>query len=209
MTTQVLQSDEDNSKTIPANPFDKDTKSGAEDRNHIDGPKIPLTELFSLVRHSKLSLLKEALDYLPSKSFDKSLVQVIWYLLIVFIISLFIYLQASYVVDHGTVYVDGYERLPFHINKTDEHGNTMLTLACQNGNMKICKYLQAKGANLNHQNVNGQTPAHFAIAYKFFEVSHWLFENGGDDTLENKYGLSPYDGLSADGGDESLLAIEN
>lgn len=83
----------------------------------------------------------------------------------------------------------------------------MLSLACQNGNMKICKYLAAKGCNLNHQNATGQTPAHFAIAYKFFELSHWLFENGADDTLENQAGLSSYDGLSAEGGDE-MLAIE-
>ena len=84
----------------------------------------------------------------------------------------------------------------------------MLSLACQNGNIKLCKYLAAKGANLNHQNRNGQTPAHFAIAYKFFDLSHWLFENGGDDTIHNKAGLSPYDGLDNGGGDD-LLEIEN
>ena len=103
---------------------------------------------------------------------------------------------ANYVLDNGTVYSDGYERLPFHINKCDEHGNTMLGLASQNGNQKISKYLIAKGANPNHQNYHGQTPAHFAIAYKCFDLSQYSFENGGDDTLENTYGLTPYDGLS-------------
>ena len=57
------------------------------DRRVIDGPKVSLAELMSLVRHSKVSLIKEALDYLPSKKFDKSLVKVclfylfsiIWY----------------------------------------------------------------------------------------------------------------------------------
>lgn len=91
----------------------------------------------------------------------------------------------------------------------------MLSLACQNGNLKICKYLVSKGSNLNHQNHLGQTPAHFAIAYKFYDLSHWLFENGADDTLENKFGLTPYDGLSTedDGGDGNgggdYLAIED
>lgn len=98
-------------------------------------------------------------------------------------------------MDHGTVYVEGYERLPFHINKTDEYGNTMLSFACQNGNVKIAKYLIAKGANANHQNKEGQTPGHFAVSFKFFELSQWLFENGADDTLENKFGLTAYDGL--------------
>ncbi len=106
------------------------------------------------------------------------------------------------------MYVTGYERLPFHINKTDEYGNTMLGLACQNGNMKICKYLLSKGSNPNHQNHLGQTPAHFAIAFQFFELSQWLFENGGDDTLENKFGLTPYDGLLADETSDAVVALE-
>ena len=157
----------------------------------IEGPQISLTELFSLVRHSKYSLIKEALDYLPNKDFDKSLVKVCccpYFLAHPF--------QVPYIEDFGTSYTDGYEKLPFHINKTDEHGNTMLILACQNGNMKVAKYLMAKGSNPNHQNLLGQSPAHFCIAYQFFDLSHWLFENGALDTIENKYGLTPYDGLS-------------
>jgi ankyrin repeat protein len=72
----------------------------------------------------------------------------------------------------------------------------MLSMSCQNGNSKICKYLVAKGANPNHQNVAGQTPAHFAISFKFFDLSTWLFENGASDTIENKFGLTPYDGMT-------------
>jgi len=94
--------------------------------------------------------------------------------------------------------MDGYERLPFHINKTDEFGNNLLIQACQNGNAKICKYLVGKGCNPNHQNKSGQTPAHFAVSYKFFEISHWLFENGASDTITNQHGLTPYDGLAPD-----------
>jgi len=190
----TLAPDVDESQNFPKNPFkpNEGGKGGpgesAEDRL-IDGPKIPLTELFSLVRHSKFSLLKDALDYLPSKPFDKSLI------------------QAQYAVDHGTIYLPGYERLPFHLNKTDDFGNSLLSYACQNGNAKICKYLIAKGANMNHQNAAGQTPAHFAIAFKFFDLSTWMFENGADDTIHNKFGLSPYDGLLAEGGDE-LLSLE-
>ncbi|RYG66547.1 ankyrin repeat domain-containing protein, partial [archaeon] len=78
-------------------------------------------------------------------------------------------------------------------------------------NAKIAKYLVSKGANANHQNKQGQTAAHFCIAYQFFDLSTWLFENGADDTVENKFGLTPYDGLSAaEGGDEdTVLAIDN
>ena len=85
------------------------------------------------------------------------------------------------------------------MNKIDDKGNSMLSMACQNGNEKIAKYLVVKGANPNHQNHQGQSSAHFCISYKFFALGQWLFENGGVDTLENKYGLTPYDGLSGDG----------
>jgi hypothetical protein len=34
-----------------------------------------------------------------------------------------------------------------------------------------------------------------------------MFENGADDTIHNKFGLSPYDGLLADKADD-LLALE-
>lgn len=173
-----------------------DSALGPDEDRNINGPKVSLAELLSLTRHSKFAQIKDAIDYLPNKSFDRSLV------------------QAQYVPDHGTVYLSSYERLPFHVNKTDEHGNTMLMLAAQNGNMKICKYLLAKGANPNHQNHYGQTPAHFAIAYRFFDLSTYLFENGADDTMENKYGLTPYDGLSNEGEDTGeddggALLIEN
>ena len=63
-------------------PASDDADAGGNDRRIMDGPKIPLPELFSLVRHSKISLIKDALDYLPNKKFDKSLVQVFIGLLI-------------------------------------------------------------------------------------------------------------------------------
>jgi hypothetical protein len=176
--------DEDPMGTFPDNPFKPHDTVNAADRRHMDGPQLSIDEILSLVRHSKLSLLKEALDYIPNKPFDKTLVQV------------------SYVPDFGTVYVEGYEKLPFHINKMDEYGNTMLGLACQNGNLKIAKYLISKGANPNHQNKQGQTAPHFAIAYKFYDLSQWMFENGADDTLHNKFGLTAYDGLSPEDGEE-------
>eukprot|EP01032_Pedospumella_encystans_P014447 gene14447-16588_t len=92
----VISPDEDDGVNISVNPF----KTGgpqaggvsAEDMM-IDGPKIPIEELISLVRHSKLATIKEALDYLPNKKFDKTLVQV------------------PFVPDFGTVYINGYDRL--------------------------------------------------------------------------------------------------
>jgi hypothetical protein len=172
---QPYMAPEEEDSFPPSNMPGENRKNGpgggpGQDWRHMEGPKVPLMELFSYVRNSKFAMLKAALDYLPSKKFDKSLV------------------QAAYIPQNGTVYVDGYERLAYHINKVDDYGNSLLSVSCQNSNAQICKYLVAKGANANHQNVAGQTPAHFAIAFKSFELSQWLFENGGIDTIENNYG---------------------
>lgn len=73
--------------SFPENPQGPD-----EDRN-INGPKLPLPELFSLVRHSKFSAIKDAIDYVPNKTFDKSLVQVLlFYCLSLLVLSLIYYL---------------------------------------------------------------------------------------------------------------------
>lgn len=64
------------------------------------------------------------------------------------------------------------------------------------------------------QNKQGQTAGHYAVSYQFFDLSEWLFlqdGNGGgtDDTIVNKFGLGPYDGLQADTGtSEQPLMLE-
>ena len=98
----------------------------------------------------------------------------------------------------GTAYDEAIEREQFHINKTDENGNTLLLVAAQNGHLKVAQLLCAKGANPNHQNHQGQTAAHYAMAYNFFDLGAWLLDpekGGASDEVENENGLGPYDGL--------------
>ncbi|GMI04272.1 hypothetical protein TrLO_g11513 [Triparma laevis f. longispina] len=144
---------------------------------------LNITEMASWVRHSKLKKLTKALEQLPTKRFDVGLIKV------------------QYVEEYGTQYIDSYERDGFHLNQTLEHGNTLLHISAQNGNIKIAKLLIRYGANVNHQNRYGQCAGHFAIAYTFYDYSAWLFDpdgGGADDTLENIHGLGPYDGLAGE-----------
>lgn len=53
----------------------------------------------------------------------------------------------------------------FPIDKQDEKGNTLLLVAAQNCNQKMCEMLLRRRADVNHQNVNGNTALHFAMAY--------------------------------------------
>ena len=170
-----------------ATPLDQYSKTGAAEGNEAAAEEeekpLDFDEVMALVRHGKVSRLKDALAPIAKKKFDPAIVKV------------------PYVEDFGTAYVDAYERETFNLNKVNEHGNTMLHVAAQNGNVKIAKLLVEKGANPNHQNKGGQTAGHFANAYQFYDFLSWLFDpNGGgaDDTLENMYGLGPYDGLSVE-----------
>ena len=146
--------------------------------------KIPsIDDLSRWIRNQKDSKIKEILRHIPNHDFDSSNVRV------------------QFVDGLGTAYIKTIDDQAFHINKCDEHGNTLMHVAAQNGNTKIAMFLVTKGANPNHQNKQGQTPGHFALSYQFYDFASWLFdpEGGkGNDLLTNIYGLGPYDGLTDD-----------
>jgi ankyrin repeat protein len=48
----------------------------------------------------------------------------------------------------------------------DEVGNTMLIIACQNGNKKTAKLVLRNGANINVKNYKGNTPLHYCFHCK-------------------------------------------
>merc|ERR1711871_1422994 len=88
----------------------------------------------------------------------------------------------------------------FDINAENEEGNTLLLVACQNANRRMAELLIHRRAAINHQNAHGNTALHFAMAFDTSgELGEFLIEKGADDTIENIYGLSPYDGLTVDG----------
>lgn len=77
----------------------------------------------------------------------------------------------------------------------DEHGNTVLHVAAQNGNKKLIKATLRWGANINAQNTQGQTPLHYLFAYKYEELAAYLISKGADDSIQNEHGYTCYDGL--------------
>mmetsp|Transcript_3151 Transcript_3151/g.4432 ORF Transcript_3151/g.4432 Transcript_3151/m.4432 type:complete len:123 (+) Transcript_3151:615-983(+) len=84
----------------------------------------------------------------------------------------------------------------FDVNTEDERGNTLLIVAVQNIHRKMIDFLLRRGANVNHTNLNRNSPLHFALAYdKTGQIAEYLIEKGADDTIENNFGFSCYDGL--------------
>lgn len=143
-------------------------------------PLCDINQLRAWVRHQKHENIRDALFHVADTPFHSR------------------NLRLQFVEDIGTAYTDEYEREPFNLNRVDEHGNTLMHITAQTGNIRIGKLLVRKGANPNHQNKQGQTPGHFAVAYQFYEFASWLFDEkggGANDLLTNTFGLGPYDGL--------------
>lgn len=58
--------------------------------------------------------------------------------------------------------------------------------------MPVVEFLVQRGADVNHSNATGNTPLHFAMSYDTSgKMGEYLINNGADDTIENKQGLSP------------------
>merc|ERR1711957_482454 len=91
-------------------------------------------QLRACVRHQKHDNLREALDHLKDSPFQLK------------------HTRIQFIEEIGTAYIDQYDREPFNLNRGDEHGNTLMHVAAQTGNIRIGKLLLRKGANPNHQN---------------------------------------------------------
>ena len=86
----------------------------------------------------------------------------------------------------------------FPIDAEDEKGNTLLLVASQNSNRRLVEMLLVRGADINHQNAQGNTALHFALTFDSEgHLGEYLIEHGADDTIENIDGLTPYDGVTA------------
>lgn len=60
------------------------------------------------------------------------------------------------------------------VDTIDEFGNTLLMLAAQQGSKRMCKYLLRRGANVNSQNLSGNTCLHYCYAYSHHDLAKYL-----------------------------------
>lgn len=88
------------------------------------------------------------------------------------------------------------------IDEKDSTGNTLLSIACQNNMKRIVKLCLRKGADINTQNINGQTVLHYCHAYGFKDLAKYLMSKDADDTIVNSANLTCYEGLSVDDVDQ-------
>jgi hypothetical protein len=60
------------------------------------------------------------------------------------------------------------------VDTRDEYGNTLLIIACQNGNKRVAKAVLRRGANINARNYKGNTPLHYCHHCKSIISSSYL-----------------------------------
>lgn len=97
--------------------------------------------------------------------------------------------------DHFTVAACGYteklkrmiERNTSLIVEADEHGRTLLYLACKSGFYDMVKMLLLKGADINKKQKDGSTPLHGAAFFGHNIVVGLLLEYGAKTDIKNRW----------------------
>lgn len=80
----------------------------------------------------------------------------------------------------------------------DSNGNAPIHIASQNGHLNLVHILIRKKANLNAQNMKGNTAIHMAIGYDYYDVAMALINAGADPDLKNESDIPARLGLEGD-----------
>ena len=79
------------------------------------------------------------------------------------------------------------------VNTRDKYGNTLLHIACQNGNKRLLKMLLRSHAAIDAANKNGNTGLHFCFMYAYYGLGEYLISKGANDTIRNELGQTCYE----------------
>ena len=79
-------------------------------------------------------------------------------------------------------------------NTEDKYGNTILSIACQNGLKRLAKLALRRGADINWQNRKGNTPASFRLYVWIWRYPRGLFGyKGANPGIRNHNGKTCYE----------------
>ena len=77
----------------------------------------------------------------------------------------------------------------------DKFGNTLLIISAQNNNKRILKICLRYGAQINMQNIMGNTALHFAKEYGYNDIFEYLIKKGANPEIKNLRGVPAKYGL--------------
>ncbi|CAM9173693.1 unnamed protein product, partial [Laminaria digitata] len=88
--------------------------------------------------------------------------------------------------------VEDLERMMDHgvpADVRDDHGNTILLVACQNGHKRALKVALRRGADINAKNSRGNTALHFCYAFGYGDtLGRYLMDKGASPSISNSSG---------------------
>lgn len=80
-----------------------------------------------------------------------------------------------------------------NVNDKDENGNTLLTIASQNGNKRMAKLALRWGCDINARNIKGNTPLHFCYQYGYRSLGEYLISKGANTNIRNLEGYTCFE----------------
>jgi len=81
--------------------------------------------------------------------------------------------------------------------QTDERGNSLLHICCQQGLEEKVKFLVNRGFDVNRQNFEGQTALFLAILNRQLKIAQFLLKAGANPNIANIEGATPLHVASA------------
>lgn len=80
------------------------------------------------------------------------------------------------------------------LKQTSKHQrNALHYTSLGEGNLENAKLLVKEKININHQDLNKQTPLHYAIILGHFEIAKFLLESGANIQIKDNFDLTPED----------------
>ena len=71
--------------------------------------------------------------------------------------------------------------------------NSLISLAAQQNDKRLVKYLLRRKADVNLQNYAGNTPLHFCFAYSYVGLGDYLVSKGANAETVNAQGETCYE----------------
>lgn len=99
------------------------------------------------------------------------------------------------------------DKEPEIINQSDSKTkNTLLFYSVRNDNYPLAEYLIEKNANINLQNILGETPFHKAVENGSHKMINFLLDKGADPNIQQEFGETPMH-IAASKGDYKVIKL--
>ena len=154
-----------------------------KNKNIMNTQLFKNTKLFSLTKNRKDIKNKTNLDLKYKEKNLENLISLCKY-------DIFSYARHGHYKELEKLFLEGISP-----DSKDKFGNTLLIISAQNNNKRILKICLRYGAQINMQNLMGNSALHFAKEYGYIDIFEYLIKKGADPNIKNLRGIPAKFGL--------------